>query len=314
MNTKFQKMLIASFIFAGLLSSCKKTERFDTNNERAMSTTDVISEQNDEVSYAASQQIPDKKFVKTAAVNMEVKDVYEATVHIENTLKNLGGFITKSELESNITEEETYNTSDQNAVLLRKFNTINKMQVRVPSEKLGEFLTSVNGQKLFLNTRIIYAEDVANNAKIAELELKKINKTAEVISQMKTNEKKVNLTEENVEKNNTQQIENLNLADNIKYSTVDIYIKEPKVRVAEISITNTQFYDNKYQVNFFFEAKNALLNGFYIVQKFFVFLLNFWPLLLSGILIILYLKKLNIFNKISSQKNSKPENTENVEN
>ena len=60
-----------------------------------------------------------------------------------------------------------------------------------------------------------------------------------MISQMKNNEKKANLTEENEEKNNTQQIENLNLADNIKYSTVGIYIKEPKVRIAEIAITNT---------------------------------------------------------------------------
>jgi hypothetical protein len=268
MNTKFQKLVFATFILAGLFS-CQKSESVDSQYESAVATADSTSVQNDEVSYAASQQIPDKKFVKTAEVSMEVKDVYEATVHIENALKNLGGFVTKSELQSQVIEEETYNTSDQNAVLLRKFNSYNKMQVRVPSEKLGTFLTSVNDRKLFLNTRIISAEDVTNNAKIAELELKKINKTGEVISQMKNNEKKANLTEENEEKNNTQQIENLNLADNIKYSTVDIYIKEPKVRIAEIAITNTQFYDNKYQVNFFYEAKSSLLNGFYFVQKFF---------------------------------------------
>ena len=183
------------------------------------------------------------------------------------------------------------------------------MQVRVPSEKLGAFLTSVNDRKLFLNTRIISAEDVTNNAKIAELELKKINKTGEVISQMKNNEKKANLTEENEEKNNTQQIENLNLADNIKYSTVDIYIKEPKVRIAEIAITNTQFYDNKYQVNFFYEAKSSLLNGFYFVQKFFVFLLNFWPLFV-GILIVIYFVKYNLTTIIFPKKISKSENVE----
>ena len=286
MNTKFQKLVFSTFILTGLFS-CQKSESVYAEYESAAMTADSTSVQNDEVSYAASQQIPDKKFVKTAEVSMEVKDVYEATVHIENALKNLGGFVTKSELQSQVIEEETYNTSDQNAVLLRKFNSYNKMQVRVPSEKLGAFLHSVNDRKLFLNTRIISAEDVTNNAKIAVLELKKINKTGEVISQMKTNEKKANLTEENEEKNNAQQIENLNLADNIKYSTVDIYIKEPKVRIAEIAITNTQFYDNKYQVNFFYEAKSSLLNGFYFVQKFFVFLLNFWPIFL-GILIVIY--------------------------
>ena len=199
MNTKFQKLVFATFILAGLFS-CQKSESVDSQYESAVATADSTSKQKDEVSYAASQQIPDKKFVKTAEVSMEVKDVYEATVHIENALKNLGGFVTKSELQSQVIEEETYNTSDQNAVLLRKFNSYNKMQVRVPSEKLGAFLTSVNDRKLFLNTRIISAEDVTNNAKIAELELKKINKTGEVISQMKNNEKKANLTEENEEK------------------------------------------------------------------------------------------------------------------
>ena len=302
-------MVFATFILAGLYS-CQKSESVDSQYESAVATADSTSVQKDEVSYAASQQIPDKKFVKTAEVSMEVKDVYEATVHIENALKNLGGFVTKSELQSQVIEEETYNTSDQNAVLLRKFNSYNKMQVRVPSEKLGAFLTSVNDRKLFLNTRIISAEDVTNNAKIAELELKKINKTGEVISQMKNNEKKANLTEENEEKNNTQQIENLNLADNIKYSTVDIYIKEPKVRITEIAITNTQFYDNKYQVNFFYEAKSSLLNGFYFVQKFFVFLLNFWPIFL-GILIVIYFVKYNLTTIIFPKKISKSENMEN---
>lgn len=308
MNTKFQKLVFSTFILTGLFS-CQKSESVYAEYESAAMTADSTSVQKDEVSYAASQQIPDKKFVKTAEVSMEVKDVYEATVHIENALKNLGGFVTKSELQSQVIEEETYNTSDQNAVLLRKFNSYNKMQVRVPSEKLGEFLTSVNDRKLFLNTRIILAEEVTNNAKIAELELKKINKTGEVISQMKNNEKKANLTEENEEKNNTQKIENLNLADNIKYSTVDIYIKEPKVRIAEIAITNTQFYDNKYQVNFFYEAKSSLLNGFYFVQKFFVFLLNFWPLFL-GILIVIYFVKYNLTTIIFPKKISKSENVE----
>lgn len=308
MNTKFQKLVFATFILAGLFS-CQKSESVDAEYESAAMTADSTSVQEDEVSYAASQQIPDKKFVKTAEVSMEVKDVYEATVHIENALKNLGGFVTKSELQSQVIEEETYNTSDQNAVLLRKFNSYNKMQVRVPSEKLGAFLTSVNDRKLFLNTRIISAEDVTNNAKIAELELKKINKTGEVISQMKTNEKKANLTEENEEKNKTQQIENLNLANNIKYSTVDIYIKEPKVRIAEIAITNTQFYNNKYQVNFFYEAKSSLLNGLYFVQKFFVFLLNFWPLIV-GILIVIYFVKYNLITLMFPKKISKSENIE----
>ena len=86
MNTKFQKLVFATFILAGLYS-CQKSESIVSQYESAVAPSDSTSVQNDKVSYAASQQIPDKKFVKTAEVSMEVKDVYEATVHIENALK-----------------------------------------------------------------------------------------------------------------------------------------------------------------------------------------------------------------------------------
>ena len=61
MNTKFQKLVFATFIIAGLFS-CQKSESVDSQYESAVTTADSTSVQNDEVSYAASQQIPDKKF------------------------------------------------------------------------------------------------------------------------------------------------------------------------------------------------------------------------------------------------------------
>ena len=64
-------MVFATFILAGLFS-CQKSENVDSEYETAAMTADSTSVQNDEVSYAASQQIPDKKFVKTAEVSMEV--------------------------------------------------------------------------------------------------------------------------------------------------------------------------------------------------------------------------------------------------
>ena len=59
MNTKFQKLVFGTFILAGLFS-CQKSESVDSQYESAVTTADSTSVQNDEVSYAASQQIPDK--------------------------------------------------------------------------------------------------------------------------------------------------------------------------------------------------------------------------------------------------------------
>ena len=68
-------------IFA-LLTGCKKGEvSEDTLAE--IDATSMSVAVSDTISYAATQEIRDKKFIKTAEVNMEVKDVYNATISIE---------------------------------------------------------------------------------------------------------------------------------------------------------------------------------------------------------------------------------------
>ncbi len=79
---------------------------------------------------------------------------------------------------------------------------------------------------------------------------------------------------------NLQKLANINMTDNLKYSTVDIYIKEPKVRIAEIAVTNTNSIDNKYRYNFLYDAKDGFVYGFYLIQKIIVAMINIWPLLL----------------------------------
>ena len=165
------------------------------------------------------------------------------------------------------------------------------MQVRVPTEKLGALLTIINDKKLFLNSRSINAEDVTSSIKYAELEGKRIKKTSENISQLKANKDKVELDNGNMSEENQQQLANMDVTDNLKYSTVDIYIKEPKLRMAEIAITNTQNIDNKYKFNFIYDAKNAFVEGFYLIQKIVVGLIMIWPILLIGVVIVYFLRK-----------------------
>jgi hypothetical protein len=235
--------------------------------------------------------VKDKQFIKTADVNMEVKDVYEATVSIEKTVQDLGGFVAHSNLQSNVISQEAYNTSDNDAMLIKKYQTENTMQVRVPTEKLGELLVKINDKKLFLNSRTINAEDVTSNIKYAEMEGKRIKKTGENIDQLKTNKDKVQLDNDNMAEGNLQQLANMDTTDNIKYSTIDIYIKEPKLRIAEIAVTNTRNIDNKYKFNFIYDAKNAFVEGFYLIQKIAVGLITIWPLLLILATVVYFLRK-----------------------
>ena len=54
----------------------------------------------------------------------------------------------------------------------------------------------------------------------------------------------------------------MNMTDDLKYSTIDIYIKEPQLRIAEIAVTNTTSIDNKYKYNFIYDAKDGFVYGF----------------------------------------------------
>lgn len=290
MKTTYLKLSLSAVLLLGIYS-CKKGEVSSTDLEAYASTDSAAAIVSDSVSSVATMKVKDKQFIKTADVNMEVKDVYEATVSIEKTVQDLGGFVTHSNLQSNIISQDTYNTSDNDAMLIKKYQTENTMQVRVPTEKLGELLVLINDKKLFLNSRAIHAEDVTSNIKYAEMEGKRIKKTGENIAQLNVNKDKVKLDDNNMAEGNLQQLSNMDTTDNIKYSTIDIYIKEPKLRIAEIAVSNTQNIDNKYKFNFIYDAKNAFVEGFYLIQKIAVGLITVWPLVLILGAIIYFLRK-----------------------
>lgn len=297
MKTTYIQLSLSAVLLLGIYS-CKKGEATTTENYAADSTAAVSL--SDSVSSVASMNVKDKQFIKTADINMEVKDVYDATISIEKTVQDLGGFVTHSNLQSNVISQDTYNTSDNDAMLIKKYQTENTIQARVPTEKLGELLVKINDKKLFLNSRTIHAEDVTSNIKYAEMEGKRIKKTEENISQLKANKDKVKLDNDNMAEGNLQQLANMDTTDDIKYSTIDIYIKEPKLRIAEIAVTNTRNIDNQYKFNFIYDAKNAFVEGFYLIQKIAVGLITVWPLLLILAAVVYFLRK---------RKLTKPETT-----
>ncbi|AZA78399.1 DUF4349 domain-containing protein [Chryseobacterium sp. G0186] len=286
MKTTYIKLSLSAVLLLGIYS-CKKgeaTSAYDVSADSAAVTSDSVS-------AVASMQVKDKQFIKTADVNMEVKDVYSTTISIEKSAQDLGGFVTKSNLQSNVVSEDTYNTSDTEAMLIKKYKTENTIQVRVPTDKLGEFLTFINTNKLFLNSRTINAEDVTANIKYSELEAKRNQKTSENIDKIKANKDKVNLDDENMSEANLQKLSTMNIADHLKYSTVDIYIKEPKLRIAEIAITNTNSIDSKYRYNFIYDAKDGFVYGFYLIQRIIVALINIWPVVLIASGLIYFFRK-----------------------
>lgn len=297
MKTKILSISLVAMLIIG----CKKSEAGE-NSAFADANSKEISMSADSVSVAATQTVEGKQFVKTAEVDMEVKDVYGATISIEKHLISLGGFVTQSRMEAHTLSENTYNISDESSMLIRKFQNQNKMQVRVPTEKLGEFLDFINDKKVFLNSRIISAEDVTANINLSKLEAERQAKTSTNISELKSGKDKVNLDDKNMSQANSQKYSDEILADQLKYSTVDIFIKEPSTSVAKIPIVNTKNIDNEYKYNFFFDVKNAFVEGFYLIQQIFVFLISIWPIILIGGLVFYFWRRRKTVVKTNIEK------------
>lgn len=288
MKTTYIRLSLAGVLALGMYS-CKKGET--TADYGPSASKDFVTAVSDSISSVATMKVNDKQFIKTADVNMEVKDVYDATISIEKSAQELGGFVTHSDLKSNVVSENTYNTSDEEAVLVKKYRSENTIQVRVPTARLGEFLTLVNSKKLFLNSRSVNAEDVTSGIKYAEMEGKRIQKTGENIDRLKTNKDKVNMSDQNMAEDNLRQMANMDVTDQLEYSTVDIYIKEPKVRIATIPVTNTESIDDKYTFDFLYSLKSAFVEGFYLIQKIMVGLVAIWPFALTGAVILYIVRR-----------------------
>ncbi|QFG52167.1 DUF4349 domain-containing protein [Chryseobacterium sp.] len=292
-NLHPKTVLISLVLLTG--TACSKSE---VSTTEVMHETDSAVLISDSISNAATMEMEGKRFIKSANVDMEVKDVYDATIAIEKSVQEMGGFVTTSELISRIVSEETYEVSDESAVLLRKFRTENNMQVRIPTEQLVALLQFINNRKVFLTSRVILAEDVTANIELAKMESKRIKTTANNIRQIRNDKDKVKLDDQNMGANNNQKVADLQMSDRLKYSTVQIYLKEPELRAAEIAVTNVRNKDNKFKSNFLYETKNAFVEGFYLTQRLVIGLLTLWPILIIGGLLIYFFRRKRTGNRI----------------
>jgi len=217
--------IVFSLVFLAIIASCaKKNEAegtYEDLNLKNLESEAVADSTTAPISMAASQEVEGKKFVRKADVNMEVSDVYQATIYIENTLKEMGGFVTLSNYRSEVLEEKVFPLSDEKSMLVREYITKNQMQVRVPTEKLSDFLKQLNDKNIFLRERIITAEDVSTNIKMAELEKQRMAKHKAQLSQQTNTIKNAEAVNENERELIYQKINDFNLADELKYSTVE---------------------------------------------------------------------------------------------
>ena len=133
-NTKIVLTLLA----LGLVFACKESAASEEANyaeEAATDSTSVVSS-----SAAVENKNSNRKFVRTADVKFKVKNVAKSTYAIEDATTKFGGFVTYTNLQSNIHNEDRTKVSQDSTLVTTKYKVDNKNYRYLP----------VKGNKVFI--------------------------------------------------------------------------------------------------------------------------------------------------------------------
>ncbi len=212
----------------------------------------------------------DKKIIKTANVSLEVKDYKTFNNNIHNSIKSFGAYTAAEQQSASNTRIE------------------NTLTIKVPVDQFDNLINSIGGDGITVLSKNISTEDVSNELidTKARVEAKKQlrDKYEELLKEAKTMK---DILQVQAEINNLQEeleaaAGRVNfLTHSAAYSTVALHY---------FQYVNGNSEDSE-QPTFFTNIKEAFTTGSSVFAHIFLFLISIWPLVLTGGLLYIYLKR-----------------------
>jgi len=276
----------------------KAEENYAVKSSNYEVAVDSASAEEDMSSSAAVEDKNSKrKFIRTADARFKVKDVAQSTYKIENLTKNVGGFVTLSELRSNIIENDETQVSQDSLLQTTRYEVNNTIALRVPNVKLDTLLRSLAKEVQFLDYRVIKADDVNLQLLTNELSQKRNANTSKrlenAIDKKGNKLKDINDSEENLaskkENSDNAYINNLSLKDQVNFSTVTLELyQNEKIRYEMVA---NEKNINAYRPNLGLQIWESIKSGWFIFEGIIAFLVQLWPIVFFTFLAWLAFKK-----------------------
>lgn len=252
-------------------------------------------------SVSSSAAIEDKKsnrkFVRTADMKFKVKNVYKASLEIEKICAKNQGFVTYTELQSTIANKVVTAISPDSSLETIYYDVENDIVLRVPNIYLDSTIRDVAKLILYLDHRIIRADDVSllllSNDLTQQRIQRNIQRTTNQVDQKGHRLDESMNAEENLLNKQTQlddvKMSNLKMLDEINYSTlkINIYQRQTYRREMIENDKNIQAYDS----GFFTKAKNGFLHGCHVLLALLLFFIRIWYILLIAFIILVIVRK-----------------------
>lgn len=297
--TRFLQSIFTTAILVSLLAGCGPSAR-EVEQRRIADSVLVADSLAKQISInknlSLSTRTPnDKKFIKTAETKFLVHNVRMASDRIEDLAAKYSGYVTYSDLGNHESDYSRIEISRDSVLISKKIVVENHMVLRIPNENLDSLVRELNKLILFLDYRIVKMDDISftilANSKASDRLKNYEARQQKHIDKKESKLKDVVSAEENVLSRQTQadnlQIENLALADQIKYCTLSINIYQKPIYYSETQVLpNT----DSFRPNLFKRILSAVIDGWIICEYLIVFLFQVWWLIIITICAILAYK------------------------
>jgi hypothetical protein len=245
----------------------------------------------------ANKKDTNHQFIRTADLKFKVKNVVEATYSIERVIAKYDGFVTYTNLHSDVIDVNESPIGNDSTIETTKFTIVNSMIIRVPNYHLDTALKSMTNLVEFLDYRVIKADDVAlqllSNSLSHERNKNSVTRLNRALTQQQGKLSDINTMEEKMFErdaaSDAAHLQQLELKDKIAYSTVHLELyQHPSVK-HEVLLNDKN--RGVYEPSMALKLWHSIYFGWTILEAVFLFVLKLWPLALFASIAYLLIKK-----------------------
>ncbi|MGY4514436.1 DUF4349 domain-containing protein [Lysobacter sp. HA18] len=247
-------------------------------------------------SAAMTQQVGSRRFIRTAQVEAQVRDVQHAAIRIADLAATQGGFVTRDDVSTSIDRVEHRPLGNGRLVELSTYTVRGQLQVRVPSDRAQMFLRSVASEFEFLDRRHYEAMDAQFELLRRQLARARHDQAQAAIGDATAQGGKLADKTAAIEGRVEQQtqrdealIEQRTFEDRVEFATLDFALTQPQqVRRAERPDVDSILRNER--PGFFSRLGTALADGGRGLLDVLIALIAIWPLWLVVATVVIALR------------------------
>ena len=311
MKSLFKFSILFAYLF--LASHCQKSENARyvpapqepandsgvafASDSAKVQTTEAVEIAQMFSTAASGRPIADtaKKFVRTAQMKFKTDNVLKTTLAIEDIAVANGGFVTQNHFAKTGEYRQVVRISVDSSLETQRFTAVNHLQVRVPYWKLDTTLRSIGRFALYLNYRIVNAEDVELDLLENQINRLRSERFADEMNEVATGKSAIEakkMAQQSRTAADVARMETLRIADKIQYSTIDLDIYQNESAIQRL-IANEKPVA-AYKSGFWSDIADALRYGWDWMKEILIGIIGLLPFVLIACLVLWGYKKLRV--------------------